>query len=241
MPGYVWPRKPMRAVRRSRTADAASSHSPSTSQAESPSRSVPVTVRYGIPARVNAPASSGTQQAEQLASHSPVVIGFVVERPRRLQIEDHDRRIDRLHDRQDLRRRRIGRRVEQHEVGSRRGERRARLSSGLGSVDESCGDDLGAERLEPRLDPALVALEPLAQARRTAASTQRGRSRRCRLSRSLRLRRCGAVPARLRAAQPRAGAPVDVARVRDDDACEEEAADDDVLILGGHEVGVSAV
>ena len=30
--------------------------------------------RYGIRARVNAPASSGTQQAEQLASHSPVVM-----------------------------------------------------------------------------------------------------------------------------------------------------------------------
>ena len=46
----------------------------STSQAGSPSSSVPVTVRYGMRARVNAPASSGTQQAEQFASHSPVVI-----------------------------------------------------------------------------------------------------------------------------------------------------------------------
>ena len=54
--------------------DAASSHSPSTPQAGSPSRSVPVTVRYGMRARVNAPAISGTQQAEQFASHSAVVI-----------------------------------------------------------------------------------------------------------------------------------------------------------------------
>ena len=39
-----------------------------------PKHGVPVTVRYGIRARVNAPAISGTQHAEQLASHSPVVI-----------------------------------------------------------------------------------------------------------------------------------------------------------------------
>ena len=53
------PRRPTRAI---------------SSQAGSPSTSVPVTVRYGMRARVNAPASSGTQQAEQFASHSPVVI-----------------------------------------------------------------------------------------------------------------------------------------------------------------------
>ena len=64
----------MRASRRLRTACVASSHSRSTSQAGSPSTSVPVTVRYGMRARVNAPAISGTQQAEQFASHSPVVI-----------------------------------------------------------------------------------------------------------------------------------------------------------------------
>ena len=61
-------------IAQARTARAASSHSRKTSQAGSPSSSVPVTVRYGIRARVNAPAISGTQQAEQLASHSPVVI-----------------------------------------------------------------------------------------------------------------------------------------------------------------------
>ena len=64
----------MRATAQAATARAASSHSRSASQAGSPSSSVPVTVRYGIRARVNAPAISGTQQAEQLASHSPVVI-----------------------------------------------------------------------------------------------------------------------------------------------------------------------
>ena len=69
----------MRAVRRLRAAYAASNHSLRTPQAGSPSRSVPVTVRYGIRARVNAPAISGTQHAEQLASHSAVVIAFVVE------------------------------------------------------------------------------------------------------------------------------------------------------------------
>ena len=53
---------------------AASTHSAIAAQAGSPSSSVPVTVRYGIRARVNAPASSGTQHAEQFASHSPVVI-----------------------------------------------------------------------------------------------------------------------------------------------------------------------
>jgi hypothetical protein len=74
IPGYVWPRKPMRAERRLRTAYAASTQSRIASHAGSPSTSVPVTVRYGTRARVNAPASSGTQQAEQFASHSPVVI-----------------------------------------------------------------------------------------------------------------------------------------------------------------------
>ena len=66
--------KPIRADRRLCTALAASSHSRSTSQAGSSSRSVPVTNLYGIRARVRAPAISGTQHAEQLASHSAVVI-----------------------------------------------------------------------------------------------------------------------------------------------------------------------
>ncbi len=74
IPGYVWPRNPKRARRSSRTARAASTHSPIAAHAGSPSSSVPVIVRYGIRARVNAPASSGTQHAEQFASHSPVVI-----------------------------------------------------------------------------------------------------------------------------------------------------------------------
>ena len=42
--------------------------------ARSSSSIVPATVSYGIRARVNAPASSGTQQAAQLASHSPVPV-----------------------------------------------------------------------------------------------------------------------------------------------------------------------
>ena len=41
---------------------------------------------------------------------------LVVERPRRLQIEDDDGRTDRLHGGQHLRRRRVRRRIEQHEV-----------------------------------------------------------------------------------------------------------------------------
>ena len=90
--------------------------------------------------------------------------GFVVERARRLKIEDDDRRIDGLHDRKHLRRRRIGRRVEHDEVDARRGERRAGLSRGLRRIHQPGRDDLCAHRLETRFDPTLIALEPLAQA-----------------------------------------------------------------------------
>ena len=64
----------MRAERRPLTARAAASQSPSASHVGSPSSSVPVTILQGIRARAKAPAISGTQQAEQLASHSAVVI-----------------------------------------------------------------------------------------------------------------------------------------------------------------------
>ena len=150
-------------MRRLRTAAAASTQSRIASQAGSPSSSVPVTVRYGMRARVNAPASSGTQQAEQFASHSPVVIALVVERARRLQVEDHDRRLRRLHRRQHLRRRGVGRGVEHDQLDAARRERLARLARGLRRVDEPGRDDVGAELGELRLEPALVALEPLAQ------------------------------------------------------------------------------
>ena len=72
-------------------------------------------------------------------------------------------RIDGLHDRQHLRRRRVRRRVEHDEVDACRGERRAGLSRCLRRIDQPGRDDLGAHRLEARLDPLLVALEPLAQ------------------------------------------------------------------------------
>ena len=63
---------PSRARRSERAAPAARTHAPILSQARGSSSIVPATVSYGIRARVSAPAISGTQQAAQLASHSPV-------------------------------------------------------------------------------------------------------------------------------------------------------------------------
>ena len=89
---------------------------------------------------------------------------LVVERARRLEVQDDDRRVDRLHDGEHLGRGRVGRRVDEEELRSAGGERLAGGAGRLGSVDETRRDDLRAHRLEPLLDPALVALEPLAQA-----------------------------------------------------------------------------
>ena len=140
-----------------------------------------------------------------------------------------------------MRRRGVCRRVEEDEIGSRCGEHRSRLSSRLRGVDQARRDNLGAERLEPRLDAPLVPLEPIAQPLELRPVGSEADPEDADLSLPLRMRRGGAVPARLRAPQPRARAPVDVPRVRDDHAREQQAADDDVLVLGGHEVRVSAV
>ena len=66
------PRKPIREPRSARATPAARTQAPIFSHARSSPSIVPATVSYGIRARVNAPAISGTQQAAQLASHSPV-------------------------------------------------------------------------------------------------------------------------------------------------------------------------
>ena len=89
---------------------------------------------------------------------------LVVEAARRLQVEDHDRRLGRLHRGQHLRRGRIGRGVDHDEVDAARGKQVAGLARALGRVDEACRDDLGAELCEARLDIALVAQEALMQA-----------------------------------------------------------------------------
>jgi hypothetical protein len=70
----VWPRKPIRDRRSARATPAARTHAPILLHARSSSSIVPATVSYGIRARVNAPASSGTQHAAQFASHSPVPV-----------------------------------------------------------------------------------------------------------------------------------------------------------------------
>ena len=66
--------KPMRERRSARAAPAARTHAAIFAQARSSSSIVPATVSYGMPERTQAPAISGTQQAAQLASHSPVSV-----------------------------------------------------------------------------------------------------------------------------------------------------------------------
>ena len=65
---------PSRARRSDRATPAARTHAPIFSHARGSSSIVPATVSYGIRARVNAPAISGTQHAAQFASHSAVSI-----------------------------------------------------------------------------------------------------------------------------------------------------------------------
>ena len=89
---------------------------------------------------------------------------LVVERARGLEVQDDDRRVDRLHHGEHLGRCRIRRRVDEEELRSAGGERVAGGAGRLGSVDEARRDDLRAHRLEPLLDPALVSLEPSSQA-----------------------------------------------------------------------------
>ena len=94
---------------------------------------------------------------------------------------------------------------------------------------------------EPMLDPALVSLETLAQpvelwpVRRQPDAEHRDTRRSPRLTTPLRARR--RVWRRAPAVCNRARAPVDLARVRHDDAREEERSDDDVLVLGRDHVG----
>ncbi len=64
----------MRDRRSARATPAARTHAAIFAQARSSPSIVPATVSYGMRARVNAPASSGTQHAAQLASHSPVPV-----------------------------------------------------------------------------------------------------------------------------------------------------------------------
>ena len=154
----------MRAVRRLRTAEAASSHSrehaPRRVAVEQRSRDRPV----GDPRAGERAGDLGDAAGRAVRQPFGGRHRLVVERPRRLEIEDHDRRIDRLHGRQHLRRRRVGRGVEQDEIGSRCGEHLARLPSAPGACRRGRRRRPRAHPLEARLDPALIALEPLAQA-----------------------------------------------------------------------------
>ena len=70
----MWPRKPIRERRSARATAAARTQAAIFAHARSSSSIVPATVSYGMPARVHAPAISGTQHAAQLASHSPVSV-----------------------------------------------------------------------------------------------------------------------------------------------------------------------
>ena len=97
---------------------------------------------------------------------------LVVERARGLEVQDDDRRVDRLHHGEHLGRGRIRRRVDEEELRSAGGERVAGGAGRLGSVDEARRDDLRAHRLEPllqmpyylspgwlRIDPAFTELK----------------------------------------------------------------------------------
>ena len=64
----------MRAVRSAPATRAASHHSSISFQAIGSSSSIPDTTRKWTPERAKAFAISGTQQVEQLASHSPVSV-----------------------------------------------------------------------------------------------------------------------------------------------------------------------
>ena len=68
-----------------------------------------------------------------------------------------------LHRGQHLRRRRVCRRVDHHELDPCGGELRSCLAGSLGRVDEAGRDDLGAELAELALESRLVALEPFAE------------------------------------------------------------------------------
>ena len=155
----------MRATRRLCTAGAASSQSRSAPQAGSPSseRSGDRAVRDAR-ARERARElghAAGRAVREPLARRHRLV----VERARRLQVEDHDRRLRGLHDGQHLGRRGVGRRVDASR--GRRAPRRALAR--LARAPAACRR--GRPRRRPRPAPAsrasmpaLVALEPLAQA-----------------------------------------------------------------------------
>ena len=89
----------------------------------------------------------------------------VVERRARLEAEHDDRRLRRLRHRQHRARGRVGDGVAEHEVDLRGREAVARLAARSARVDEPGGDDVPAERADALLDAALVALDPLAEAR----------------------------------------------------------------------------
>ena len=122
-------------------------------------------------------------------------------------------------------------------------ERRPALRRRRGprGVDEASCDDVRSHLLEPMLDPALVSLETLAQpvelwpvGRQPDAEH---RDTRWAAPRQVGSSRATAAWLRAPAVCNRARPPVDLARVRHDDAREEQAADDDVLVLGRDHVG----
>ena len=226
IPGYVCPRKPMRADRR--PLDGARRVEPLAQGAPrpgSPSRSVPV----DRPVRESR-AREGARDLRDAACRAvgePLARGhrLVVERARRLEVEDDDRRVDRLHDGQHLGRRRIRRRVD---AG---GARRRPAASASPAARAACG--VSTRPAETTSAPIALERGPRSRAgspraaragRRTAASTRRARCRRSPTRGGaapphVRLRLCGRrVPASSAAPQPRARTPVDVSGVRHDHA-----------------------
>ena len=103
--------------------------------------------------------AAGRAVRQPLAGGHPLV----VERPCRLEVEDDDRRLRRLHRREHLRRCGVGCRVEEDQLDSCGGERLAGGAGGLRGVDEPRADDVRAELGEPCLEFLPVALEPFAQ------------------------------------------------------------------------------
>ena len=113
--------------------------------------------------RAKAQAISGTQQEQQLASHSPVSVFGVIQRAGRLQIEDQHRGAGPLNGGQNLAARGIGADVANDQLHSFAGEEVARGGGGRGRIHQP-GVNHVAELVQVAADDALVAFQPALQA-----------------------------------------------------------------------------
>ena len=126
-------------------------------------RRIAVEERAGDGAVRDARARQGTRNLGNAAGRAvreplPGRHPLVVDRSRRLEIEDDDGRMGRQHNRKYLRRGRVRRRVDQDEIDPRCAEGFPRASRRLYGIDEPGRDDLGAHTLETGLDPMLISL-----------------------------------------------------------------------------------